>query len=162
MPAADHQPGSSGHTLLAGATALSVNITVVQIHTYCGSTPIGVSFAAIVSGGQPTFSYRWTPGDGSKVSNGSSMFHSYVNAGNYLVGLQVSDSRGDAGAATYALQLNRPHCPANTSSPNPPSAGPPTTPWLAVLVGTSAVAGAAVATSLFLRRRSGKVVEPYR
>ena len=65
-----------------------------------------VSFRALVSGGTPPYSYKWTFGDGSELdfSEGQAeVQHSYASPNNYLALLQVRDSSGTFRAQTKRL-----------------------------------------------------------
>ena len=84
-----------------GETALSNGITVhvvppVVITCQADSFESGLPTyfeAAIVSGGLPPYSYRWSFGDGT-LGAGETVAHIYQNAGNYTATVEVSDSLG--------------------------------------------------------------------
>lgn len=66
-------------------------ITQANATPNSGPVPLQVSFSGVATDGEnDSLTYNWVFGDGNQA-NGSSVNHTYLNAGNYTAFLQVSD-----------------------------------------------------------------------
>ena len=136
----------SGQTIRLGFLAISAYgnnmfIDAVGINA-CGLAPAGVSFTfdptsplagqsidfdGAVSSGTAPFTYTWDFGDGSPLSTGDPITHSYAVAGTYPVTLTVTNPYGSASYAASVVVSAVPVSPALTLvSSSPTILGTPT------------------------------------
>ena len=80
-----------------------------------------VPFVAVFNGGSSTCapgntiaSYEWDFGDGSEMQYGTTVEHSFSQAGTYLVMLKVTDSNGNSAEAAANVTANAPVVEGNT------------------------------------------------
>jgi PKD domain-containing protein len=94
------------------SVALRANVTV-------GTAPLTVEFSATAAGGTGTFvSFLWSFGDGDS-GVGPSVRYTFALAGDYPIVLTVTDSRGDAGAATSWVNVSAPSASNGSNSTAP-------------------------------------------
>ena len=107
--------------------SVTVNASPTQ-----GIAPLTVSFTSLVTGGTPSYVYNWDFGDGGKDSSPNPI-HTYSAAGEFSVGLTVTDSTGRivsanqvtvvVTAATTTLGITATTIDSTSTTPQPPTPG---------------------------------------
>jgi PKD repeat protein len=82
--------GSNSSSLVPVFVLAKVTVTVSGSPAQ-GSAPLTVSLSALAAGGQGSYTFAWTFGDGES-GFGQSVSHNYTTAGTYQVQVLVSDS----------------------------------------------------------------------
>lgn len=136
----------SGQTIRLGFLAISAagnDMYLDAVNVYaCGFAPLGVSFTfdptsplagqsidfdGAVSSGTAPFTYTWDFGDGSLLTTGDPITHSYALAGTYPVTLTVTNQYGSASYSASLVVSPVPVPPALTLvSSSPTVLGTPT------------------------------------
>jgi PKD repeat protein len=108
-----------GHTVFASASVF-VNPALTLSANATPVSPVNGTWVALtsqVTGGTAPFTFSWTLGDGSS-SSVSSLGHVYAHAGNYTVGLNVTDSAGATKAVTFQVAVQAAPTPSHPPSPS--------------------------------------------
>lgn len=82
--------GSNASSIVPVYVLQKVTVTVSTSSTQ-GNAPFTVSFTALAAGGQGSYTFAWTFGDG-EIGLGQSVNHNYTTGGTYQVQVIVSDS----------------------------------------------------------------------
>ena len=92
----DHDGNQSVSTTLVTVQPASVLNVSTAVSASAGSSPLTVSFRAILEGGVPPFSIQWVFGDGSFGTSfdRTTISHTYEGPGTYRPILSVSESGG--------------------------------------------------------------------
>ncbi len=86
--------GSNSSSLVPVFVLAKVAVTMSNSPAQ-GTAPLTVSFSALASGGQGSYTFAWTFGDGES-GFGQSVSHNYTAAGTYQIQVVVSDSAAPA------------------------------------------------------------------
>ena len=70
-----------------------------------GTTPLSISFSALVTGGYAPYSYDWSLGDGHS-STSATPTETYYSPGNLLVQLTISDSHSETTSSDIVLLVS--------------------------------------------------------
>jgi len=84
------------------------SLPLVANFTFAQSPNETITYAAIVCGGTPPFSYHWDFGDGT-TGTGGGVNHHYTPSSTYVVTLTVTDSNGISFSSTQHLVFNQPN-----------------------------------------------------
>jgi len=136
---------SSSVVALVVAAPLSATLSASLTSATTGQT---VSFSSSATGGTGALSYAWEFGDGS-TATGTTVIHSYQNAGSYTVTLWVNDSSGASVQKTVAVTVTG---PAGSTSTSGSSVSGIELAAAAIVI----LAAIALAALLLLRARTGK------
>jgi hypothetical protein len=110
-----------------------------------GTAPLTVEFQGLVTGGTGTYpDLNWSFGDGAHAS-GTTVSHTFVQAGNYNVTLRAVDSAGDVGLGGALVRV--------TGASSGGLGSLPSSVWL-YLIPVGLAAGAFAAVIAVRRRRS--------
>ena len=92
----DHGGNQTVATTLVTVLPPSVLNVSTVVSARSGSSPLTVSFRAVLEGGVPPFSIQWVFGDGSFGTSydRTTIFHTYENPGTYRPMISVSESGG--------------------------------------------------------------------
>ena len=96
--------------------APSANITVSDT---VGCAPLQVNFGASVNlAGIPVQDYEWDYADGSPIDSTQNGMHTFLNKGDYIVALKITDSVGCIGidSISFPIQVKQPVANFNLSS----------------------------------------------
>jgi len=104
--------------VLLAFSAAAVNIKSLGISPSTGNAPLDVKFAASVEG-TGSYSYSWDLGDGF-TSNKASFSHTYSDAGDYAVKLDVTDlGDNSTDSKTGTITANKPESLSVSINANP-------------------------------------------
>ena len=134
--------GLDGRPLMVPSISIPLAVVSVTPSVTQGLSPLTVSFSTDVVGSLTPYSFRWSFGDGSPNTNSTKPSHTYVTAGNYTVGVLVTDKSGVQSVASTQVMVE-PGSPGGTSI---------------YLLGAFAVAAAATITALafYLKHRRSR------
>lgn len=97
-----------------GGNQLSVSITATP--TIGASAPLTVAFSAFATGGNGSYTYSWTFGDGA-LGNGSAINHTYQTNGTFIAEVKVTDTQGFSGSTTQVITVGTPLDVTASASP---------------------------------------------
>jgi outer membrane protein assembly factor BamB len=101
--------GNSYPSVSASVTVQASKISPSAIASQTsGYVPLQVQFNGSASGGSPPYSYSWSFGDGSPISNQQNPSHSYSSIGTFTAVLTVTDSAGSFASSSVAITVSRP------------------------------------------------------
>ena len=80
--------------------ALTADITADAVD---GMAPLQIHFDVNVNGGETPYTYSWDFGDGSTIVVNKNPVHTFLQPGQYLVTLTVTDSAGNTATDTIAV-----------------------------------------------------------
>ncbi len=96
---------------------------IVNNNNSCYKSPISFTDTSRSPTAAAIISRRWEMGDGTIINNQTTVTHRYLNPGNYLVRLTVTDATGCASTATRTVNARGPKAAFTTSGlfvPNVP------------------------------------------
>lgn len=99
-----YAPPSGNQT---GAIELAITANPVT-----GDAPLSTHFEASASGGTPPYTFNWSFGDGGNWVLGPSVFHTFVNPGEYVATVVATDSVGNEATTGVFVTVNGSGAPA--------------------------------------------------
>ena len=101
--------------------------------SYEGTAGVPLSLSGSASGGIPPYTYNWDLDyNGSYETPGKNVIHTWDTAGDYTVGLEVTDSSGVIATDTAEVHINPPAVTAVGGEAYPPNKLAILTPWIAL------------------------------
>jgi len=122
-----------------------------QVTGFCNSAFWNeVTFHANVTGGVPSYTYRWDFGDGNAISTEAVPSHHYANGGRYTANVTVADSTGATASGSSTFLVVPPPCAPRYQ----PLLQLPPEPGLALLFLVGILAALVVLVARIRRRRA--------
>ncbi len=116
--------------------------------SYTGTAGSPVSLSGSATGGTPPYTYAWDlDNNGTYETSGKHVSHTWATAGNYTVGLRVTDYVAAADTDTASVNITTAPPPTVGGTAYPPNKVMILAPWIALAA--AIIAGA----TIFLRRR---------